>query len=525
MNVLISLLFALGIAGGAGLFAMALIQGLVRAPDLISSAAYQAEQTLLHPVGVGEFAPDLAYPFYPFRQVRADLGQVNADLSGLYRRLAKWPVDAFLRGRHGERFWWWLFFPIPVSILSWLVVTGLTSAACFGVFAAINLLGAAAVGAAHRALTGLALGVDLAWRVAMHTEASCPQCFHVTRRPAYVCPACATWHRDIRPGKLGLAMRRCQCGKRLPTMPLRAAWQLQAVCQYDKCGQHLPRGAGALRNVRIVIFGDTSAGKTRFLYASLNSLVSGTGPVTPAVDFPDAETRREVDQGLDIVRSGQDTVKTTTGLPFAVTCRLGRGWRATLVHLFDTAGENYRDVLLHDALGFLHEGHGFIYVLDPFAIPSVRNRLAGNNSEAVRLAHAAAGNPESAYVDVASRLRDGGVPADRQRLAVIISKADLLRASGVEIPAGSALIAQWLTEAGLHNVVIGAQRDFAQVRYFAVASQPATGAHGQDDPGAPLRWLLRAYGTPLPGSPDVAGEIVSTSPASPPVSEDAKAVT
>ena len=96
-------------------------------------------------------------------------------------------------------------------------------------------------------------------------------------------------------------------------------------------------------------------------------------------------------------------MKTTTGLPFAVTCQLGTGHRATLAHLFDTAGENYRDAQMHDALGFLDEGHGFVYVLDPFSIPWVRNRLAGNNAEAVQARPRRGRRPRD-------RLRRGRVP-------------------------------------------------------------------------------------------------------------------
>lgn len=518
-----SLPSVLGLASGVILFLIALVQGLVRAPDLITPTNYQTEQTAAHPVRVGEFEPDLAWPFYPFRQARADLARVRADLGGRYGKLAKWPLDAFFRGRHGSRFWWWFFFPIPVVTLSWLLTTGLTALTCFAVFAAVNVVCASATGAVHGALSGLARGMEQARRVRLYAEASCPKCFHVTRWPAYQCPACAGWHRDIRPGKLGLIMRRCRCGRRLPTMPLRAAWQLQAICQHDKCGQPLPRGAGSLRDIRIVIFGDTSAGKTRFLYAAVNSLISTTDPAPLPIEFPGDESRGQIGLGLDVIRSGRDTVKTTTGLPFAVTCRLGTGRRATLAHLYDTAGENYRDAQLHDVLGFLHEGYGFVYVLDPFSIPWVRNRLAGNNAEAVRLAHVAAGHPESAYTEVVSRLRDGGVPPDGQRLAVIISKTDLLRATGLDIPVGSAAIAEWLSGAGMHNVVIGAQRDFAQVRYFTVASRPVTGTVGRDDPGAPLRWLIRAYGMPLPGAADAADETVSRPRVKPQVPETVKA--
>jgi hypothetical protein len=102
-----SLPSVLGLASGVILFLIALVQGLMRAPDLITPTNYQTEQTAAHPVRVGEFEPDLAWPFYPFRQARADLARVGADLGGRYGKLAKWPLDAFFRGRHGSRFWWW----------------------------------------------------------------------------------------------------------------------------------------------------------------------------------------------------------------------------------------------------------------------------------------------------------------------------------------------------------------------------------------------------------------------------------
>ena len=127
-------------------------------PDLITPANYQAEQTKAHPVGPGEFEPDLAWPVYPFRQAPLDLGRVGGDLSGRYGRLAKWPVDVFFRGRHGSRVLWWLFFPIPLITLYWLLVTGLTALACFAVFAAVNIACMALAGGAHGALAGLARG-------------------------------------------------------------------------------------------------------------------------------------------------------------------------------------------------------------------------------------------------------------------------------------------------------------------------------------------------------------------------------
>jgi hypothetical protein len=105
-------------------------------------------------------------------------------------------------------------------------------------------------------------------------------------------------------------------------------------------------------------------------------------------------------------------------------------------------------------------------------------------------------DPEAAYGEVVERLRDSGVAASAQRLAVVIAKADLLQAAGVELPASSELIAGWLMRSGAHNLVLSARREFADARFFVVASQAAAPGRRPDeqhDPGAPLRWLLRSH--------------------------------
>jgi len=285
-------------------------------------------------------------------------------------------------------------------------------------------------------------------------------------------------------------------------MVLRAAWHLDAVCQ--RCEEPLRLGSAALRDVRIPIFGDTSAGKTRFLYAALDSLIDTTQRAGIAFSFPDENSRDEAALALDVIRSGHDTVKTPAALPTALTCRVGTGASGALVHLFDAAGESFRGAEMHDSLGFLDHGHGLVYVLDPFSVGSVRDRMTGHNAVAIRLAHAAAGDPETAYGEVVSRLRDSGVEAGQQRLAVIISKADLLTVGGLELPEDSGGIADWLMQAGVHNLVLSARRDFAEVRYFAVASLVAEDAGRSYDPGAPVRWLLSSRGVRLPAADPLA---------------------
>ena len=495
-SVLLALviLAGLGVVLGLVLSAASIVTGLARRPNLITPAAYRAERIKASPVATGQFEPDLAWPFYPLRQVRADLGRIEAQRQTIYGKLWRWRVPPIV---------WILLAPLSAAVAICLLVAGLTTLVIAGLFAVVIWACAGIALAVFAPAVALLRGAERTWRTSKRTEASCPRCYHVTPWPAYRCPGCSELHRDIRPGRLGLLARRCTCGALLPTMVLRAAWRLEAVCQ--RCGEPLQAGSAAVRDVRIPIFGDTSAGKTRFLYAGLDTLIDFTSRAHIPLGFPDEESQNEATIALDLIRSGQETVKTSRTLPTALTCRIGTGVNATLVHLFDAAGEYFRDAQAHDSLGFLDHGHGLVYVLDPFSVGRVRDRVAGQNAAAVRFAHAAAGDPETAYGEVVSRLRDSGVGASGQRLAIVVSKADLLSAGGLEPPADSDAIAEWLMAAGVHNLVLSARREFAEVRYFAVASLAAGQARRSHDPGAPLRWLLTARGVRLPAESAAAG--------------------
>lgn len=495
------ILAGLGILLGAVLSALSLAAGLALRPNLITPAAYRAARLEAHPVAAGQFEPDSAWPFYPLRQVRLDLARIEADRRARYRKLWRWPLKPVV---------WILFFPVSAAVIVCLLVAGLSTLALTGLFALVLCTCSAVTGAAFGAAAALLRGAESAWHRVMRTEASCPRCYHVTPRPAYRCPRCSSLHRDVRPGRLGLFFRRCACGVLLPTMVLRAAWRLEAVCQ--RCEEPLRMGSAALRDVRIPIFGDISAGKTRFLYAALDSLIDLTRRAHVPLGFPDEDSENQATVALDLLRSGRDTVKTPQTLPRALTCRIGSGVGSTLLHLFDAAGEHFRGAQSHDSLGFLDHGHGLVYVLDPFSIGSVRDRMTGQNADAIRLAHVAAGDPETAYSEVVSRLRDSGVEAGGQRLAVVLSKADLLSQAGLELPDEPGAIADWLMEAGMHNLVLSAPREFAEVRYFAVASLAATQVGRSREPAAPLRWLLASCGVRLPADPSAPSSPAASRP-------------
>ncbi len=484
------------IAVGIVIFAVALARALVNDPDLVSPTADQTEQKAAHPPGPGEFAPDIAWPLYPFRQSRADVARVRRNVAA--NNTAIWrPVRWFNRDGKGL----WVLFPIPVVMICFLALASLTSWCCYLVYALVTIVSTGASRVVLVPAAALLRSAERVRRSRLRTDAACMRCFHVTAWPAYQCPTCLRPHHDVRPGRLGVLFRRCTCGTHLPMLASRAAWRVTPVCQ--RCGSPLAVGAGAVRDIRVPVFGDISAGKTRFLYASLNSLTVTAAEAGLAVTFPDKDSQEQADFGLGVIRSGRETAKTSTNGEVSLTLRLGAGRPSELVHLFDAAGEHFRSARRPDALRFLDDGQGLVYILDPFSIEAVTKRLGGSTAPEVLRAHAAAGDPQLTYDEVASRLRDGGVPASAGRLAVVVSKDDLLRRAGLELPADSEALAQWLWDNGLHNLVMSARRDFAEVRFFTVASQ-AVPPGDPNDPGRPLRWLLTAHGVRLPPDPDLS---------------------
>jgi hypothetical protein len=482
----------LGLLWGIVLFARALLV-LRTGIRLFTPVDFVNEQLAAHPPGPDGIGPDPGWPLYTYRQASIDVTSVRAAVKAVNTVMWRWPSDTFFRGTHGPRWAWWIFlFPVCVTVLLFVSGSFLASWFCYWVYWAVVF--------AFRFTDKTVIASVRGWlrtrenhrRLTMRTDAACMNCLHVTPWPAYACPnpACGRLHHDVRPGDLGTLTRRCECGAKFPTLASRAAWHTAAVCK--RCRQPLPEGAGAVRDVRVPIFGDTSAGKTRFLYASLNSLLlDGI-----STSYLDESSESNAELGLRIIREGGDTSKTSEGSAAAISLRLHKGHASDLIHLFDAAGEQYSQVRNYDDLRFLEDGQGLAYVLDPFSIEEVRNQLAG--TPVLAAMQAAPRNPELAYSEVVNRLRGGGVPIEAQRLAVVLSKTDLLREGGLNVPTDSEGIAAWLEGCGLHNIVMATRREFTEVRFFTVASLDVTSS-GADDPGVPLRWLLAAHGVKLPG--------------------------
>ncbi len=135
----------LALGSGVLLFLIGLILGLILRPVIITPTRYQADQVKAHPVAAGQFPPDPAWPLYPFRQAGIDRRVVRMYLSiltwrvglicsrALYRAWQR-PGDALSRGRHASRIVWWLFFPVAVAVMVFLLAGGLSAWCCYAVY-------------------------------------------------------------------------------------------------------------------------------------------------------------------------------------------------------------------------------------------------------------------------------------------------------------------------------------------------------------------------------------------------------
>lgn len=433
---------------------------------------------------------DRAWPTYFAAQVRYDLSAANGWTTELVVRCWRVAVRRTASGVKASSgvlaACWPLFVPVLVLLLA-ITAGGLVGIA---LVTAVFVLATAMAWAAGLLVVAALRGADRTHQRVFRAVASCPTpgCYQVSTLPAYQCPnaGCRELHRDLRPGRLGVLWRRCGCGTTMPTTVLRST-SLQAVC--PGCTKPLHPGAAAVTDVRLPVFGATMAGKTRLIMAGLVSLAGLSSADGITVAAADPVSKRALAGYAETIARQLPTPKTDRSLPAAVTVQLKVRQRTALVHVFDAAGELFVDREQNAHLAYLDQARALVFVLDPFCIPEVRARLTGATTDVF---HAAASHdPEDSYHVTVQRLRSYGVDTRHQRLAFVVSKADLLlglpMADG--LVASSISVRSWLAGVGLDNLLLAADRDFAEVRFFLVSAMTAE-AQPPTSALAPLRWVL-----------------------------------
>ncbi|WP_329108033.1 hypothetical protein OG792_05750 [Micromonospora sp. NBC_01699] len=436
-----------------------------------------------------EFRVDVAWPSYFLGQVRHDQWAaarwVFQDLRWVGQRAAGYlsrdRLKSFLM-------LWPLFLLFAMIGLSVGLLLGLVLAVVINALVTVVLLGYGF------AAVGVLRAAGSVRQRLRRSQPICAKCYHISPLPAYRCPGDhpdgKNLHRDLRPGRLGLLWRRCVCGTRLPTSRGRAGRTLVAVCQ--KCDQPLPRGAAAVTDVRIPVFGAPSAGKTQLISSGVVGLVDLSGKrnlvIKMASDDGDTHLRtyRQV-VGTDVLPT-----KTGTEKPVGVAVSLRRRNRQVLMHVFDAAGEALSRASGNADYSYLDTARTLLFVLDPFSIPDVRDEMTSAYPHLAQQANVARDAPEDSYNGTVNRLRQYGVRTNRQRVAFVVTKVDLV----TQMPIGGGLtvgrsasdaVRRWLTDRRLENLLLAAERDFGAVEYFAISAKESD----RHNALAPFAWLLK----------------------------------
>ncbi|MFE6867268.1 hypothetical protein ACFVFS_11955 [Kitasatospora sp. NPDC057692] len=427
-------------------------------------------QTLPLPRPEDERQP--AYRAYAFGPARRDLRLVAAHGRSTHRRLTADALRAVTEGLRIDR----------NAVLALAGYTGVAAA----VLLTLPVLGGALLahalavlllGAGARLAALLLAGLDRAALTVRHLRQGvlCPHCFERVRRPEYECsrPTCRRRHSDLRPGRYGVLRRRCRCDERLPTTLLAGRYRLPGYCCHAHCGRLLSTETGRLAEHALPLIGGRAAGKTQLMAAMLAVLQRPDPDGRAHARFADEETAERYRLQREVLEIRGHPRSTPRAPHRAHSVLLDRDRPPRLLHLFDTAGEHFVNREDTDALRYARAARTFLFVLDPLAVPAFWDLLDPGQQARLDRTLASSVQPQPVFDQAVQAVIAMGVPLHRSRLAVAVSKTDLLDEAGLLADGGrdSDRAAQWLErELGLGNLVQAMRNEFGEVRFFFTAA-------------------------------------------------------
>ncbi|MCW2917373.1 MAG: hypothetical protein JWN52_5441 [Actinomycetia bacterium] len=308
-----------------------------------------------------------------------------------------------------------------------------------------------------------------------------PSCYEKIALPVYACPSCDRRHRRLTPGPSGAFRHVCRCGTRLPTTIPLGRFRLTAYCPH--CERRLPERIGRVRVEPLPFVGGPAAGKTTFMFLAIQALHARTQGMGGRVAFVEQRHQQAYAGAVEEFRRGGQLAKTGPELPLATMVDVelpGTGHR--ILYLFDPAGEHFAGASQVESLRYLDHGEALLFVIDPFALPEVRRTLTeAENAEISHSTYSSHEDPSDTLQRVLNELRSRPDRGRQKRVAVVVTKTDLLARTGVGHgltgpaplgPPGQAradpdhAVRAWLERLGLGNTTRTLDQLAAQVRYF-----------------------------------------------------------
>jgi hypothetical protein len=305
-----------------------------------------------------------------------------------------------------------------------------------------------------------------------------PSCYEKIALPVYACPSCDRRHRRLTPGPAGAFRHVCRCGTRLPTTIPLGRFRLTAYCPH--CERRLPERIGRVRVEPLPFIGGPAAGKTTFMFLAIQALHARSRGTGGRVAFVEQRHQQAYAGAVEEFRRGGQLAKTGPELPLATMVDVelpGAGHR--ILYLFDPAGEHFAGASQVESLRYLDHGEALLFMVDPFALPEVRRTLT--EAEIAHSAHSSDEDPSDTLQRVLNELRSRPDRGRQKRVAVVVTKTDLLARTGIghgiaghapraasDRPAADPdhAVRAWLERLGLGNTTRTLDQLAAQVRYF-----------------------------------------------------------
>ncbi|XUL92333.1 TRAFAC clade GTPase domain-containing protein [Streptomyces galilaeus] len=353
-----------------------------------------------------------------------------------------------------------------------------------------------ALGALALALRGLERARLLARGVRM--QCPYPGCYGAVPLPVHRCPGCNEAHRSLHPGRFGVFVHVCVCGRRLSAaLP---GHRPREATECPHCARALPASLGTARLVHIPIVGGTSSGKTMLMAAMLAGITSWEreGRLTVTCALP--EDRRRLQLLKSQVDSGGWVHGTPGRQPQAYMLEFTSGRSRRLLYLYDPHGGVFDNAATVRSQHYLAHADGIVFVTDVLAAPEVRRVIDGADAPCAVDARPSPEGPRQTYDHLVGEFGAMSGRRGRTPCAVVVTKRDALdRLHSIPRPLGP--LDQWLTEVSLGDLVLGLRHNFGKVRYWAVSAAAATGAGAPESEGRhaaqALLWLLGTTGLPV----------------------------
>jgi hypothetical protein len=211
---------------------------------------------------------------------------------------------------------------------------------------------------------------------------ACHECKEKSLIPTYLCPKCGAKHTNLTPGVYGILKHTCTgngsgpCGTKLPAVFFNGRRELQAECPH--CGHPLMDRETV--PICIPVVGGRSVGKTAFITAFSRDFIEIVAnkkkweilPYNSEKSVIYTEIIKDYNTGSTRMTERNLDRNRASSVSFSFFIKSPEFNPERLIHIYDIAGEVFTDNNENEVQKQYEYCHGIVFVLDPFAVPSVR---------------------------------------------------------------------------------------------------------------------------------------------------------